>query len=410
MANDLTDIVGYRPSRELATSRYVWLLPIFLALCLLPAFQSNWHSASSKSERSSPTHIVVDALRLAVVSPAASVVSAAIQTQTMPFAQGSIFPAQLEFLGPAGDRNRAIDCLALAAWYEAGNDLNGQRSVMQVVLNRVAHPSFPKSVCGVVFEGSHRSTGCQFTFTCDGSMARRRPSVAAMARARAVATLALNTTIYPEVSQATHYHADYVMPWWSSKLVRLHKVGPHIFYRWPGARGALSGQPSSMGEGMFAQLSFQAAGQPNSVPALSIAEEAKLTATTIGSSDLKLASAEPAVEASASIVPAPKTDDTIFLAVDPASPNGRWAISALSKCAGQVGCRVLAYESPERTNHNSALSPRAREKPIFVFVRDATSGIELALWDCEKVDRPASSQCLPSADHQLAKLLRDRKS
>ena len=411
MANDLTDIVAYRAPPERVTPRYVWLLPIFFALCLLPAFQLNWHSASSKSERSNPTQIVVDALRLAVVSPATSVVNTAIQTQTISLAQGSRFPAQLEFLGPAGDRDRAINCLALAAWYEAGNDLNGQRSVMQVVLNRVAHPSFPKSVCGVVFEGSHRATGCQFTFTCDGSMARRRPSAAALARARAVATLALNTTIYPEVSQATHYHADYVMPWWSSKLVRLHRVGPHIFYRWHGARGALSGQPSSASEGAFAQLAFQAAGQPVGLPALSLAEEAKMTAATgTGASNLTLASVEPAVEASASTVPAPKTDDTIFLAVDPASLSGRWAVAALSKCAGQAGCRVLAYESPDRTTHNSTLSPRAREKPIFVFVRDAASGMELALWDCEKVDRPASSQCLPSAAHQLARLLRDRKS
>jgi hypothetical protein len=42
-----------------------------------------------------------------------------------------------------------------------------------------------------------------------------------------------------------------------------------------------------------------------------------------------------------------------------------------------------------------------------VFVRDAASGIELALWDCDKIPRPAASQCLPSAGRELTRLLRD---
>lgn len=410
MAEELKDIVAYRPPLARLAGRYAWLLPIFLGLCLLPAFQSNWHSASSTVQRASPTHIVVDALRLAVISPATAAISTFVQTQVPVPDPNGRFAAQLQFLGPAGDRDRAIDCLALAAWYEAGNDLDGQRSVMQVVLNRVAHPSFPKSVCGVVFEGSHRATGCQFTFTCDGSMLRRQPSATAMARARAIATLALKSTIYPEVSQATHYHADYVMPWWSSKLVRLHKVGPHIFYRWPGTRGALSGRPSSASETAFSLLSYQTARQPDGTPASSIAAETQTAATAMAASTASLTQPELAVKDVASVAPAPKSDDSIFLAVDRASPSGRWAVSALGKCAGQTGCRVLAYETQESMARNSTISPGAREKPIFVFVRDATSGIEIALWDCEKVDRPANSQCLPSADRELARLLRGRKS
>ena len=361
-------------------------------------------------ERASPTHIVVDALRLAVLSPATAAIGTFAQTKEPSIGQTGRFTAQLQFLGPVGDRDRAIDCLALAAWYEAGNDLDGQRSVMQVVLNRVAHPSFPKSVCGVVFEGSHRATGCQFTFTCDGSMLRRRPSATALARARALAALALKSTIYPEVAQATHYHADYVMPWWSSKLVRLYKVGPHIFYRWPGMRGALSGRPSSAGEAGFSLLSYQTVRQPDGLPPSGIAAETQMAATAMAASTSPLTQPEPAVKDVASAVPAPKSDGSIFLAVDQASPSGRWAVSALGKCVGQTGCRVLAYETQERLARNSAILPGAREKPIFVFVRDATSGIEIALWDCDKVERPASSQCLPSAERELARLLRDRKS
>ena len=69
---------------------------------------------------------------------------------------------------------QALECLASAVYYEAGNqDDDGERAVAQVVLNRVRHPAFPASVCGVVYEGSTRPTGCQFTFTCDGSLYRQ---------------------------------------------------------------------------------------------------------------------------------------------------------------------------------------------------------------------------------------------
>jgi hypothetical protein len=71
------------------------------------------------------------------------------------------------------DHDRALQCLTSAIYYEAASEPDdGQRAVAQVVLNRVAHPSFPKTVCGVVFQGSEKSTGCQFTFTCDGALAR----------------------------------------------------------------------------------------------------------------------------------------------------------------------------------------------------------------------------------------------
>ena len=81
--------------------------------------------------------------------------------------------APFVFKGSAAARSQALECLASAVYYEAGNqDEDGQRAVAQVVLNRVRHPAFPNSVCGVVYQGSTRATGCQFTFTCDGSLSR----------------------------------------------------------------------------------------------------------------------------------------------------------------------------------------------------------------------------------------------
>jgi spore germination cell wall hydrolase CwlJ-like protein len=145
-------------------------------------------------------------------------------------------PFQLEALGVL-DEARAVDCMTAAIYYEAGfESTDGQRAVAQVVLNRMRHPAFPKTVCGVVFQGAERTTGCQFTFTCDGSLARK-PDDETWARARKVAEAALNGYVMKRVGEATHYHADYVAPYWSPTLVKLAVVGQHIFYRWTGTWG-----------------------------------------------------------------------------------------------------------------------------------------------------------------------------
>ncbi|MDB5721379.1 MAG: cell wall hydrolase [Alphaproteobacteria bacterium] len=135
------------------------------------------------------------------------------------------------------DRARALDCLTAAVYYEAAIETDaGQRAVAQVVLNRVRHPAFPKSVCGVVFQGSERATGCQFTFTCDGAL-RRTPSAQAWSRARMVAEEALAGKVFAPVGWATHYHTNWVVPYWSSTLVKSALVGTQIFYRWEGGWG-----------------------------------------------------------------------------------------------------------------------------------------------------------------------------
>jgi spore germination cell wall hydrolase CwlJ-like protein len=145
--------------------------------------------------------------------------------------------APFQFKGSAAARTQAINCLASAVYYEAGNqDVDGERAVAQVVLNRVRHPAFPASVCGVVYQGSTRVTGCQFTFTCDGSL-NRQPDVDGWRRAMSVAQAALSGEVYTPVGWATHYHADYVVPYWAATLAKNTIVGAHLFYRWPGAWG-----------------------------------------------------------------------------------------------------------------------------------------------------------------------------
>lgn len=138
------------------------------------------------------------------------------------------------------DHYRAAQCLTAAIYYEAASEPDaGQRAVAQVVLNRVAHPAFPKTVCGVVYQGSERP-GCQFSFACDGSMARR-PSREFWDRARRVANDALAGNVFASVGLSTHYHTGAVHPAWDQSMQLVDVIGAHRFYRWPG----LAGRPSA---------------------------------------------------------------------------------------------------------------------------------------------------------------------
>lgn len=134
----------------------------------------------------------------------------------------------------------ALRCLTQAIYYEAANEpLQGRRAVAQVVLNRMRHPAYPHSVCGVVYEGAQRQTGCQFSFTCDGSLLRK-PLPGPWREAQAVARAALAGQVEPSVGTATHYHADYVLPKWAFQLGKIEQIGRHIFYRFKGGWGRAS--------------------------------------------------------------------------------------------------------------------------------------------------------------------------
>ncbi len=145
--------------------------------------------------------------------------------------------AALVASGTGTDIMRAQECLATAIYYEAASEsVAGQSAVAQVVLNRVAHSAWPGTVCGVVFQGSARRTGCQFSFTCDGSLARR-PSRGGWERASRIARAALAGAVYEPVGLSTHYHTLAVSPYWAPSLARTTVIGAHVFYRWPGAAG-----------------------------------------------------------------------------------------------------------------------------------------------------------------------------
>lgn len=153
------------------------------------------------------------------------------------FAPAAASPFQL---GNALESSRELECLADAVYYEArGETPSGQAAVAQVVMNRVRHPAFPKSICGVVFQGAYNRTGCQFSFACDGSMRHTR-DLGAWNRARKIAARALSGDIANQIGSATHFHTLAVSPGWGPRLLRVAQVGMHIFYRF-GRHGAATG-------------------------------------------------------------------------------------------------------------------------------------------------------------------------
>ena len=177
---------------------------------------------------------------------------------------GSVQPAQpFRLAGTAQDRVRALQCLTSAIYYEAASEPdNGQRAVAQVVLNRVRHSAFPATVCGVVYQGSERR-GCQFSFACDGAMARV-PARSAWLRAQGVAAAALAGSVFAPVGLATHYHTYAVTPSWNRSLVMTGVFGAHFFHRWKGWWGTAA----AFGQAYHGGEPFPAPHAPVAVPTM----------------------------------------------------------------------------------------------------------------------------------------------
>ncbi|WP_296677972.1 cell wall hydrolase [Novosphingobium sp.] len=178
---------------------------------------------------------VDDKDQIVVEGQAAKDQNAAIPTLNLPLEQVKAF-------GLAAAKNEtystALKCLTQAVYYEAAVEpLQGRRAVAQVILNRMRHPAYPKSVCGVIYQGAERRTGCQFSFTCDGALLRT-PAAGPWHEAETVAKAALAGSVESSVGTATFYHADYVLPKWAFQLGKIGQIGRHIFYRFGGAWGA----------------------------------------------------------------------------------------------------------------------------------------------------------------------------
>jgi spore germination cell wall hydrolase CwlJ-like protein len=123
-------------------------------------------------------------------------------------------------------------CLANAIYFEArGESLRGQAAVAQVVLNRVRNPTYPDTICSVVYQNENWRNACQFSFACDG----KKDRVLSQSNYRKAKDIALAVTagkiFLPEVGSSTHYYAQYVSPGWARAMKKMTTIGLHIFYR-----------------------------------------------------------------------------------------------------------------------------------------------------------------------------------
>ncbi|MFN3172006.1 MAG: cell wall hydrolase [Hyphomicrobiales bacterium] len=128
--------------------------------------------------------------------------------------------------------DRQFQCLAEGVYFEArGEPRRGQVAVAQVIMNRVNHDEFPDTICGVVYQNQHWRNRCQFSFACDG-VPERITERAAWELAEDVSRQVLeNRDLIETIEESTHYHATYVRPRWAPRMIRLDRVGLHVFYK-----------------------------------------------------------------------------------------------------------------------------------------------------------------------------------
>jgi len=317
--------------------------------------------------------------RLAPLTPA----EARRRNAAVPFADLRPLPARpFKFAGSPLDRARATDCLALAAMAEAGGSDAGQRAVIQVILNRVRHPAFARTICGAVFTGSQRPTGCQFTFTCDGAL-RRGHGDSAWTEARRRAREALDGGVYAPVGLATHYHTDWVYPYWSSELEKLARVETHLFFRWSGYWGSRQA------------LVARYVGDEPAVAALadlaSHAPEAANSGTAVAPND-GTAGANAAGDV---IVRHPKGRAFFVHLKARGGADGALALGRQLCASDQVNCRVMGWKDRPAIPPGYPVPPASRAQLTFSYVREASG--EIVLYDCRHFPETPKDKCIPPA-------------
>jgi hypothetical protein len=287
------------------------------------------------------------------------------------------------FVGSDEDRLRAVDCLAAAVLYEAGDDPAGQRAVAQVVLNRVRHPAFPKTVCDVVFQGSERRTGCQFTFTCDGAL-NRSYSDPAWDRARLIAGSALSGRVLKQVGHATHYHTDWVVPYWSASLDKIVAINTHLFFRWTGWWGTP------------AAFRFSATGSEPCISQLAPRFPEHGVCTDVASlPGTEMPPVTKPISISDGVVKPSNDDPGAFVVLLSAQDALTFPELAAFTCGSRPSCKFMGWIDPKQMpqDNSSKLSQKQLASISFSYLRERSLNLERALWNCAQFKRP-EGQCL----------------
>ena len=385
----LSDVAQASPPKAWGLALMAGLVAVAVALVVLLAWQS-LRPTTTQSDAVAPGASATPLTALparasdapVIATPTSAPADAKAHNTADPFSAEKLLPAaSFRFTGTSQDRNRAADCLALAALAEAGGDDAAQRAVIQVVLNRVRHPAFARSVCGVVFEGSQRSSGCQFTFTCNGSLDR---GYAEASRAAALqrAQEALGGRVFAPVGIATHYHTDWVYPWWSPKLTKIAQVQTHLFFRWPGYWGSAAAS----------NMAYRG-GEPD---VFGMAAASAAVASPVCSPEAIAAARLIPKGSGASVIMRDPSGRANFVTVDPGKGTASAIATARSLCTGQGTCRVYGWSQGGLVPAALPLPPASRAQLQFSYARDP-SGSEIVLYGCDSFKGVAREACIPRA-------------
>lgn len=132
---------------------------------------------------------------------------------------------------------KELICLAKNVYFEAGAEpLEGKQAVAQVVMNRVKHGGFPKTVCGVVKQKTKsielQKTICQFSWVCD-SKKKIMMASDAWGDSVYVAKIALTEKKVHDklASNVLFYHEKHLETNWTEHYKPVRVIGNHKFYR-----------------------------------------------------------------------------------------------------------------------------------------------------------------------------------
>ncbi len=386
------------PLSWIAAALLIVALPTLVAwLSPYPARPSAGNHHRSIARREIPPPPVEPVAFRDMTPETARMANAAVPFSTAPNPAARPF----RFSGDLPSLARATDCLAAAMLYEAGEDPAGERAVGQVVLNRLRHPAFPKTVCGVVFEGSERATGCQFTFTCDGAMARM-PAPAAWQRARKLASAMLDGAVFRQVGYSTHYHTDWVVPYWSSSLEKVTAVDTHLFFRWQGWWGTpgaflrrVNGEEPRIAA--LAGISPEHKAPDAPLPAISPDGVALPAVSLVDDSAKPLpidASQVGRRVAGARLLAFTEEDTSFAVLLDRAGGPAGFETIARLYCTGRPRCRLLGWFDAESAPRAFPLNDASVASMAYAYLRTKDAGIERSLYNCTKIPNAPLGQCM----------------
>lgn len=375
------------------------LLACLCGLLVKQALAPRWSGHNSKSAFKLPLATSVQLVVAPNVVKALAPDTARAMNARVPFSKDPNPAAKpFRFEGSAEDMERAVSCLSAAQLYEAGGDPRGQRAVAQVVLNRLRHPAFPKTICDVVFQGAERSTGCQFTFTCDGAMARKRPN-AAWEAARTIAMDMLTGAVFAPVGYATHYHTDWVVPYWSETLDKITALGTHLFFRWTGGWG----RPSAFGwHGKIVEPRIRQLAQVSPVHDGATA----LLPTTALLPSVQSANGQPAVAKTLvlkddSLLPegvklvSRLPEANVFIIQFPDSLDSRsYGEVARTLCKAYSECNLMIWTASAKAPSGFPLKSGVFSSMAFNYVQDEAQGSHRMFWNCRHARPPTGGKCM----------------